>query len=235
MKIYIVSCSPGRVERLLKAAEPLHLDFEVVESPLSSDEEVQRRGRTCFKHKKAYPAGLAATIGHIRAMDRIAKRDDHYAIIIEDDVRFHKQFNEYMKIIEEYMTQDKCDVFSIGFLSVIRKEKVSNFKGLELIENVGISNPWGAQCYVVTKNYAIYFSKRFSGDDLYLNYQGDFVTDFVIFDPIINCRRSTLIKPIVVESPYEQSIVGSCNKPPLSRIGVDIRDFTQTLDEEQCA
>jgi GR25 family glycosyltransferase involved in LPS biosynthesis len=218
MKIYIVSCSPGRVERLTKAATTLHLDFEVVESPLGTDEEVQRRGKTCLERGSGYATGIAATIGHIRAMERIAQRDDPFGIIIEDDVRFHVMFNDYLPMAVEYMVKSKVDILSIGFVNFPRVTTGIRAGDLLIQENVGLGNPWGAQGYIITKEYASYFSKLFSIDDLALPYSGKFVTDCVMFDPVLNCKRSTISHPLMVECPEEQTIAGNTNKPDLFRI-----------------
>lgn len=215
MKIYIVSCSPGRVERLTKAAEPLGLDFEVVDSPLASDEEVQRRGKTCLERGSGYATGIAATIGHIRAMERIASRDDPYAIIVEDDVRFHVMFHTYLAMAEEYMNRSKVDILSIGFVNFPRMYNGVRSGDLLIQENVPLGNPWGAQGYIITKEYASYFSKLFSVDDLSIPYSGKFVTDCVMFDPILNCKRSTTSHPFIIECPEEQTIAGNTNKPDL--------------------
>lgn len=217
MKIYVVSCSPPRVERLLKAAAPLNLDFEVVDSPLGTDEEVQRRGKTCLERGSGYATGIAATIGHIRAMERIASRNDPFAIIVEDDVRFHVMFNEYLKMAEDYMIKSNADILSIGFVSFPYITKGVRIGDLLVEENVILSNPWGAQGYIITKKYAIYFSKLFLIDDLALPYSGQFVTDCVIFDPVLNCKRSTVSHPLLVECPEEQTIAGNTNKPNLFR------------------
>ena len=215
MKIYVVSCSPPRVERLLKAAAPLNLDFEVVASPLGADEEVQRRGKTCLERGTGYATGIAATIGHIRAMERIAQRDDPFAIIIEDDVRFHVMFNEYLKFAESYMVKSEVDILSIGFVNFPTIKNGIRAGDLLVQENVILGNPWGAQGYIITKQYANYFSKLFSIDDLSLPYSGQFVTDCVMFDPILNCKRSTVSHPFIVECPEEQTIAGNNNKPNL--------------------
>lgn len=217
MKIYIVSCSPGRVERLTRAATPLNLDFEVVESPLATDDEVQRRGKVCLERKTGYPTGIAATIGHIRAMERIASRDDPLAIIVEDDVRFHVKFNEYLTLAEEYMLRSDVDIFSIGFVNIPRISNGIQLGDMLLQEKMPLSNPWGAQGYIITKKYADYFSKLFAVDDLSIPYKGNFVTDWVMFDPELGCKRTTLFYPIIVEDPNEQTIAGSTNKPNLFR------------------
>jgi GR25 family glycosyltransferase involved in LPS biosynthesis len=218
MKIYIVSCSPARVERLMKAAAPLNLDFEVVESPLGTDEEVQRRGKACLERGTGYATGIAATIGHIRAMERIAERDDPLAIIIEDDVRFHKKFNEYLAMCVNYMNTHECDILSLGFVNIPGLVRTIHIGELIGCENVSLGNPWGAQCYIITKQYASYFSNRFCVDDFYTEYTGHFVTDCVMFDPVVNCKRTTLYHPISVEDPSEQTIAGNTNKPDLFRV-----------------
>jgi GR25 family glycosyltransferase involved in LPS biosynthesis len=218
MKIYIVSCSPPRVERLIEAALPLNLDFEVVDSPLGTDEEVQRRGKVCLERGTGYATGIAATIGHIRAMERIAARDDPLAIIIEDDVRFHKKFNEYLESCTEYITNHKCDILSLGYVNLPTLYETVHVGELLCIKNVELGNPWGAQCYIITKTYASYFSNLFSVDDLSIPYDGKFVTDCVMFDPILKCNRSTLYRPISVEDPSEQTLAGNTNKPDLLKV-----------------
>jgi GR25 family glycosyltransferase involved in LPS biosynthesis len=213
MKVYVVSCSPPRVERLRKAAEKLNLDFVIVDSPLANDEEVLRRGKNCYRD--SYASGIAATIGHIRAMEKIALESDPFAIIVEDDVRFHVNFNWYLEMCETYMNKRRSDILSIGFVNYPIISKRYYEKELLIQENVLLGNPWGAQAYIITKEYATYFSTLFSEDDLSLPYSGKFVTDCVIFDPVLNCKRSTLSHCIVIESPDEQTIAGNNNKPNL--------------------
>ena len=84
-----------------------------------------------------------------------------------------------------------------------------------MIKNVGLSNPWGAQCYMITRNYAKHLVETFAGENLWTPYEGHFVTDWVLFDPVLGCRRHTLIAPICIEDPTEQTIAGSTNKPDI--------------------
>jgi GR25 family glycosyltransferase involved in LPS biosynthesis len=221
MRIYVVSCDKGRQERLLRAAAPLNLDIEIVDSPLSTEEEVVRRGNTCFERKTAYPTGVAATLGHIRAMVKFLETGEPLGVIIEDDVRFHKLFNEKLKILEAYTLKniEKFDVFSIGFCSkpfeVTPYEPIGGDMNAMLTCNMELSNPWGAQCYIITRKYARFFTELFSiEDDLSIPYPYQFVTDCVIFDPerTILCRRNTLQYPIAIEDPTEQTLAGNANK-----------------------
>lgn len=217
MKFYIVSCDPERAERLKLAATPLGLDMYVVRSPWKDDPEVLRRGQGCFQYG-SYPAGVAATLGHIRAMKQFLQTGDPVAAIVEDDVRFHINFRETAERVEKYLlTSSDANVISMGFVNLPHGE-VENIGGVMMIRNVGVSNPWGCQCYVLTRDYARHFVRMFEVDDIASVYQGVFVTDWVIFDPMLGCRRHTLTHPVVVESPLEQSIVAEgrmSNKPDL--------------------
>jgi len=215
MKIYVVSCNETRWKNLTNASSVLNLDFVNVQSPLSTDEEVQRRGKRLFETGKGYPTGVAATIGHIRAMKQFVESQEPLAMIVEDDVRFHKDFNNQIKSIEKYMLETDTDIFSLGFVNLPHQSNIKFLNGMPFREHVGISDPWGAQCYVITRKYAMFFSNLFSVDDIASVYPRDFVTDFVIFDTFLGCKRSTLIFPIVIESPDEQTLAGSTNKPNL--------------------
>jgi len=225
MKIYAVTCNEDRMIRLRTAAEPLNLEIIAIKSPFHTDEEVQRRGKTCFERGTSYPTGMAATLGHIRAMQAFVDSGDDFAIIIEDDVRFHKKFNEYLKILIHHMETHPVDIFSLGFCSYPVSQGLTEFlEDIEIMENTHISNPWGAQCYIIKRSYAEYFTNLFSVDDVSIPYQNHFVTDWVMFDPILGCKRSTLMIPIVLESPDEQTIAGSYNKPDMFQI-VNKDDF----------
>lgn len=218
MKVYAVTCDPNRIERLRNAASSLHLDINGVDSPLFTDEEVVRRGKRCFEKGTAYPSGLAATIGHIRAMQKLVDSGDQFAIIVEDDVRFHRDFNNSLPILEKYMKERDVDILSIGFVNLpsITMQNITFYHGIPIIERVYVSNPWGAQCYMIRKSYAQFFTEIFSVDDLSIPYSNKFVTDHVIFDSTeLYCKRSSLVFPIVIESPNEQSIAGNNNKPNL--------------------
>jgi GR25 family glycosyltransferase involved in LPS biosynthesis len=212
MKVFAVSCDEGRAERLTKAASPLGLEFVIVPSPLKDDPEVLRRGKTCFERKTSYPTGLAATLGHIRAMAEFVKTGDPLGIIIEDDVRFRKDFKDVLAIVER--NHQDADIISLGFVN-FPSGNTEYIEGIAIVKNVQLSNPWGAQCYTIAHDYAKRFVEIFSVDDVSIPYQNHFVTDWVMFDPVLGCRRHTLLDPIAVEGPDEQTIAGSTNKPDL--------------------
>jgi GR25 family glycosyltransferase involved in LPS biosynthesis len=212
MRIYAVNCDKGRAERLYAAASSLHLDMVLVASPLADSEEVVRRGKACFERGTSYPTGCAATIGHLRALEQFVADGDPLGIIIEDDVRFHRDFMRIVDAMVPHMMSGETDVLSLGYVNIPLGERI--WVGTELIiKNVGVSNPWGAQCYMVTRAYAAFLVNMFREDDLSLPYTNHFVTDWVLFDPANGCRRDTLIFPIAIESPDEQTIAGSTNKP----------------------
>jgi GR25 family glycosyltransferase involved in LPS biosynthesis len=212
MRIYAVNCDQGRGERLLAAAAPLNLDMVLVPSPRADDPEVLSRGAKCLEIKSSYPTGIAATLGHLRAMEQLVRDKQPWGIVIEDDVRFHIDFNDIVKRLERSVYD--ADIVSLGYVNM-PSGRVETIDGISLIKNVGLSNPWGAQCYMITYQYACRLLNVFSGHDLYEPYSGHFVTDWVLFDPILGCRRHTLTTPIAVEGPNEQTIAGSANKPDL--------------------
>lgn len=212
MRIYAVNCDKGRAERLHAAAAPLNLDIVLVASPLADSEEVVRRGKACFERGTSYPTGCAATIGHLRALEQFIADGDPLGIIIEDDVRFHREFVRIVDAMTPHMLSGETDVLSLGYVNIPIGERI--WIGTELIiRTVGVSNPWGAQCYMVTRKYAEFLVNLFKEDNLSLPYTNHFVTDWVLFDPANGCRRDTLILPIAIESPDEQTIAGSTNKP----------------------
>jgi GR25 family glycosyltransferase involved in LPS biosynthesis len=216
MRIYAVSCNEGRAQRLLTAAAPLQLDIVIVPSPKADDPEVVHRGRTCIEKNMSYPTGIAATIGHIRAMKQLVEDGFQWGIVIEDDVRFHKEFSTIVNTLEASVTD--ADIVSLGYVNfpVGTREYVQE---IPIIKNVGLSNPWGAQCYMITRSYAKHLVELFYWvDDLYIPYEGHFVTDWVLFDPRLGCRRHTLVHPIAVEDPNEPTIAGSNNKCDLFTI-----------------
>jgi hypothetical protein len=215
MRIYAVNCDVGRGERLKAAAAPLNLDIVLVQSPLKDDPEVVRRGATCFARDTSYPTGFAATLGHIRCMQALVDSGEPLGIIIEDDVRFHKYFNEVVASMAEYMKEGNTDILSLGYINIPQGDHYHTH-GHILIRNVGVSNPWGAQCYMITREWAAKFCKIFEVDDVSGPYQSHFITDWVMFDPILGCRRDTLMWPIAVESPEEASICAfNAGKPDL--------------------
>jgi len=215
MKVYVVSCNEGRAKRLETAALPLKLNFEIITSPWYTEDEVQRRGKELFDNKTGYPTGVAATLGHLRAMKRFLETNEKLCMIVEDDVRFHKNFHEKIRHIQSYMTQTDCNMFSIGFVNIPRSNETIKINNFEIIENVEISNPWGCQCYMISREYAEKLVTLFSNDNIYEVYKKTFVTDSVFFDTELGCKRSTLVQPIVVEDPNEQTLAGNNNKPDL--------------------
>jgi len=211
MKVFVVNCDEGRKERLTKASAPLNLELVFVQAPLATDEEVQRRGKRCFERKTAYPTGLAATLGHMRCMQKFLETNDEFCIIIEDDVRFDKRFNEKLEEVVNHIGD--ADIITLGSCSdtvLIGEIEDLNY-GMKLVKNVGIANPWGAQGYVISRKYALFFTILFEEDDLSIPYDYHFVTDCVIFDER-HCKRHSLAIPLIIEDPDEQTIAGSTNK-----------------------
>jgi GR25 family glycosyltransferase involved in LPS biosynthesis len=224
MRVYAVNCDPGRGERLKAAAAPLNLDIVLVQSPLKDDPEVVRRGATCFERETSYPTGCAATLGHIRCMQALVDSGDPLGIIIEDDVRFHKDFNRLVDAVTSHMLSGCTDILSMGYINLPTGEW-SCVGGEYLVRTVGVSNPWGAQCYMITREWAAKFCKMFEVDDLSIPYQSHFVTDWVMFDPILGVRRDAFVYPIAIESPDEQSICAlNQGKPNLLTV-VNRADF----------
>jgi GR25 family glycosyltransferase involved in LPS biosynthesis len=217
MRIYAVNCDSERGIRLKRAAAPLNLDIVLVQSPLKNDPEVIRRSKSCIQHETSYATGFAATLGHLRCMQALVDSGEPFGIIIEDDVRFHKCFNEVVNALIPHMMEGNTDILSLGYINIPQGEHYHT-GGHILIRDVGMSNPWGAQCYMITREWAAKFCDQFKVDDPYTVYKGIFVTDWVMFDPLIGCRRDTLMWPIAVEDPSEQSIAGcNSNKPDLFR------------------
>ena len=218
MRVYAVNCDPGRGERLKAAAAPLDLDIVLVKAPLKDDPEVLRRGATCFERNTSYPTGCAATLGHIRCMQAFVDSGEPLAIIIEDDVRFHKDFKRLVDAVIPHMMSGSTDILSMGYIN-LPTGPWEHVGGEILIRNVGVSNPWGAQCYMITREWAVKFCKLFEVDDVSIPYASHFVTDWVMFDPILGCRRDAFIYPIAIESPDEQSIAAlNQGKPDLLQL-----------------
>jgi GR25 family glycosyltransferase involved in LPS biosynthesis len=145
-------------------------------------------------------------------MAAFVETGDPLGIIIEDDVRFRKDFKEVLAILER--NHRDADIISLGFVN-FPNGKPEYIEGIPILKNVQLSNPWGAQCYTITHEWAKKFVQIFSVDDVSIPYQNHFVTDWVMFDPILGCRRHTLMDPLAVEGPNEQTIAGSTNKPNL--------------------
>jgi GR25 family glycosyltransferase involved in LPS biosynthesis len=212
MRIYVVNCDRGRAERIWNYARPLDLEMVMIPSPLSNDPEVVRRGKRCLEHSHSYPGGIAATLGHIRAMQSFLKSTDPLAMIVEDDVRFHRDFHRVNKCVERYMLLNpEVDIVSVGFCNPVSGQAEDIEPGIPVVKRVEVSNPYGAQAYIITRAYAQKFTTLFSADDIYTAWQGNFVTDQVIFDTRF-CRRDTMLFPYVVEEPGEQTIAGNNNK-----------------------
>ena len=157
MRIYAVSCNEGRAKRLLASAAPLQLDIVIVPSPKADDPEVVHRGRTCLSTNMGYPTGIAATIGHIRAMKQLVDDGAGWGIVIEDDVRFHKNFSKIVDVLEKHVTD--ADIVSLGYVN-FPVGIVEFVQDIPVIKNVGLSNPWGAQCYMITRHYARHLVRR---------------------------------------------------------------------------
>lgn len=212
MRIYVVNCDKGRADRLWNSARPLDLELVFIPSPLANDPEVLRRGKNSLEHSESYATGIAATIGHIRAMKSFLKSNDPLAMIVEDDVRFHSAFHHVNRIVERYMLlHPEVGIMSVGFCSPVIGASEDIEPGIPMVRNVDVGNPYGAQAYIISRAFAQNFTNVFSADDIYSVWKGNFVTDQVIFHPMFGVRHS-LVLPYVAESPDEQTIAGNNNK-----------------------
>ena len=215
MKIYVVSCDTGRFERMKQTTS---IPLEFVKSYISSDEIVSRRGQKCIDRKTGEARLIAMTLGHMKAMQCLVDSNEEIGIIAEDDVRFHKKFQELLPDCQSYLKESNNDILCLGFVNFPRGNFIK-YKNLKIIERVGLGNPWGTQCYMITRDFAMRFLDIFKEEDLSLPYANHFSPDWVIFDPILGTKRSTLAIPIAIESPDEQSIsVIGTNKPNLFAI-----------------
>lgn len=219
MKFYVVTCSDERIKRFKTSSNPLNIEFEIVKSFNATDEVVLRRGKTCFERDTSIPRLTAACLGHMKAMQEIVDSGEDHGVIIEDDVIFHKQFNYVVNVCEQYMIEKPTvGIVTIGFVNFPVGTTVDIYQGIPLIKNVGMGNPWGTQCYMISASYAKKFLSIFqANDDISKCYSDTFSPDWVIFDPMLGCNRTTLYYPYAVESPFEQTIglVGQSNKPDL--------------------
>lgn len=225
MKVYVVNCDTGRFDRMKNASKFNSIELEYVKSYISTDEIVTRRGSRAIERKMTEPRLVAMTLGHMKAIEEFLKSNEDIGIIAEDDVRFHNEFEQYADICSSYIRGSNVDVLSVGFVNFPFGKKIS-YSGISIIENVGLGNPWGAQCYMITREYASRFLEIFKEEDISLPYSNYFSPDWVIFDPVLGTRRSTLCLPIAIESPDEQSIgITGSNKPNLLNI-LDRNNFS---------
>jgi len=218
MKVYVVNGHESRKSGFLKACTPLHLEVEFVKSYTLDDPELLEKGKDHLENNTCTVGLLSCTMTHMKCMQKIVDSNEPFGVIVEDDVRFHKQWNDLIDICYNYMTDnfESVDILSIGFVNIPHSNTIVHYNGMKIIENVSLGNPWGAQCYMISRSYAITFLELFR-EDFYKHYKGPFSADWVIFDPIIGCRRSTLSIPFVVESESEQPSAPS-NKPNLFQI-----------------
>ena len=200
------------MERLRARASPLDLDIVTVDSPYLTDPEVLGRGKNHLEKDLGYPGGIAATIGHIRAMKMFLETEDETCLIVEDDVRFHKNFNQYIQDIDHVIRTTEIDIFMIGYCSLcapcyechgrwstrnseimlyfktcgVCASKVRHYNSISYYsdetEGIGVSNPYVAQGYVIRRSFAKIFVDLFSVDDFYMVSPRFFVTDMTIFD-----------------------------------------------------
>ena len=112
------NCTPEILTEILRRGNDDGVSCSAAENPNCPKEmlvEVLRRGKNCYGD--SYASGIAATLGHIRAMKKISLESDSFAIIVEDDVRFHVDFNRYLEMCETYMNKRRADILSIGFVN----------------------------------------------------------------------------------------------------------------------
>lgn len=213
MHFYVASCSEERIERFLRYAEPLQINFEVVKGIVPTDDEFKLFEPRFLETHRA--ADVACTLSHVRAMKLFLETDDDIAAIVEDDVRFHKDFNPKIEILKQVIRGGGIDVLSFGACGDCYGVVEYIGEGMSLLRDSRVGNPFGTQGYIITRDYATRFVDAVSSLDVYERLRGDMIADCCIVGPAIGCRRISLFIPIAVEDPAEQSIIGNHHKHPM--------------------
>jgi GR25 family glycosyltransferase involved in LPS biosynthesis len=219
MRFYVVSCSEGRIERFLRYAEPLQIDFKVVNGIVPTDDEFKLFEPHFLETHRA--ADVACTLSHVRAMKLFLETDDDIAAIVEDDVRFHKNFKSMIKILKQVIRGGGIDVLSFGACGDCYGEVEDIGEGMSILRDSRVGNPFGTQGYILTRDYANRFVNAVSSPDVYELLQGAIIADCSIVGPALGCRRISLFIPIAIEDPSEQSIIGNHKHPMLSLTSTD--------------
>ena len=202
MKIFVVNCDTARFIKMISCSLDHRLELIKIETPKYKDAEIYRRG----KHDATTPFNqlvlTACLIGHMRAMKTfIETTNQDSCIIAEDNIRFHKNFfeisNKVIPLMEQY------DIISLGFVNKPHGP-VELFNGVSVIKDVKIGNPWGTQCYAISRKFAVAFLNRFDKDIIGENsgYTGTLVSDWAIHDV---GKRVSLYVQIAIEEPTAQS------------------------------
>ncbi len=221
MKIFVVSCDSTRFLRTKNCSMDPRLDLIYAQSLHLSDHEVYVRGDHTEKSMQ-YEFGVTACfIGHMNAMKTFLKSSgQEYGIIAEDDVRFHKNF--YSDTLKLLPLMSEYDIISLGFVNQ-PFGTIEKYNGINIIKDVKVGNPWGTQCYIISRDLAKSFLERFDKEVISESsccYNGTFSSDYVIFDI---GRRVTLAVPIVIEEPDEISIIGNSKRSTIK--SVELNDF----------
>ena len=227
MKSYIITCNDARLTNCLQKNKCLNLDSIIILGPDSkTNKEVQRLSKPFIDNNLGCIVSFACMIAHLEAIKEFLKTNDELCIIYEDDVRFHKDFLNYIEKIEKYMLENKhVDVVSLGFVNIPVGNLVL-FDNISIIENTYVGNPFGTQCYMIRRRHAKQLVDLFLTDNIYSVYQYRFVSDYTIFEnnDKLKCNRTTLKFPIVIEDLSEVSMIGNYNKPDLLQV-VSKNDF----------
>lgn len=112
-------------------------------------------------------AEISLTIKHFEVLKKIAKSSDDYAIVLEDDVIFDKNF---INLYEKYMLQtpNSFDVIFMGSGASLKP------KNIESNKFVYLKNHPASKCadsYIITKKAAINIVKTYSPFNICSDYE----------------------------------------------------------------
>lgn len=123
MQIYMVSCNRGRADRVLECASPLNIDFRVISGIVPSDDDFKTFDPRFLETHRA--TDIACTLSHVRTMKAFLESQDDIGVIVEDDVRFHKDFNAKIPILEALVRGGGMDILSFGFCTALATWRAS--------------------------------------------------------------------------------------------------------------
>jgi len=140
VKFYCLNYNnPERKERMTKRFEKLELDYEIVNGVSATE-----RASSCM-------------FGHLSMLQKFIDSNERFGIMCEDDIFIHKDIKHK---VNELLMLD-FDIILLGYLypndHMIYKHMIGNLYTYP-------NDLWGAQMYLITREYAMYCLNNFKPD-----------------------------------------------------------------------
>lgn len=233
LKVYLINLKRSAERRKFMENElnSQNMDFEIFDAydgNTLSSEFINANGIIEEIEKKKMPAGaIGCSFSHVFLYKLITEREDEVILILEDDMRFEKDFARIAKIAASHIKDGEI-IFPYFIpkpnCKITTDQEIKIEKKYSIMPFVNYHRILGAGAYMLTKNTAL---KLYNGLYPICTFADDW--NFIYEKGMVNKYKT--IYPLISRAANFRSQIGYLhNKPKISKLVNTIQDKTPVLN-----